>query len=187
MIEPGEVGAAGVGTLPAPAAVLENLQPARLRVHPLTRLERESGGAGTGGGRTRLVCHLELLDRFGHGCKWLGRVRVELYRPGEATGEGATAAGTGPMGAVGGGEQQEGVWNIDATDPAKNAETFDWVTRTYKVELVGLPGWVEALEQGRSREPWATLRAYFLVAGPDGREKRLEATFRLRRGARGEP
>lgn len=170
-IEPGEGGEPAV--LPGPSAVLASLQPERLRVHPLTRLERDATG------RLRLVCHVELADRFGHPTKWFGLVRVEVYRPGEAAGEVSGAAG-----AVGGGEQQAGMWSVDLTSPERNAEMFDWVTRTYRLELVGLPAWIDALEQGRSREPWCTVRAYFLALGVDGRERRMEASFRLRRGPR---
>jgi len=172
-IEPGVGGVGESAVLPGPSAVLASLQPERLRVHPLTRLERDAGG------RLRLVCHVELADRFGHPTKWFGLVRVEVYRPGEAVGEVSGAAG-----AVGGGEQQSGMWSVDLTSPERNAEVFDWVTRTYRLELVGLPGWVEALEQGRSREPWCTVRAYFLALGADGRERRMEASFRLRRAPR---
>jgi hypothetical protein len=158
--------------LPSAAATLAALAPARIRIHPLTRLERDAKG------QLRLVCYLELGDQWGHPCKWLGFARVELYRPSDAmldTGGGAAA----------GGERQENIWNVDLADPEKNAITYDWVTHTYRLELVGLPGWVEQLSRGESREPWATVRAYFLAAAPSGEgEKRMEASFRIRRGAR---
>lgn len=163
--------------VPVTSEVLAELQPVRVRVHPLTRFERDGPPPK---GRLRLVCYLELGDRWGHAGKWLGHVRVELYKPSEATSD--TGAG-----ASGGGERQEVVWNIDLADPEKNALAYDWVTRAYRLELVGLPEWAERLARGESREPWATVRAYFLVAEPGGGEKRLEGSLRIRRGSADEP
>ncbi len=173
-------GAAGT-EMPAASTVLAALAPVRLRIHPLTRLERDETG------RLRLVCYLELVDRFGHACKWLGQSRVELYRPsdaalGETSIAGAAIGGGAPLA---GGEVQQGLWNADLAEPDGNAEKYDWVTRTYRLELVGLPDWVERFERGQAREPWITLRAYFVMADASasgaGGERRLEASFRLRR------
>jgi hypothetical protein len=178
-VSPGSAGDAPL-TLPAGAASLAVLAPVRIRLHPLTRLERDPAG------RLRLVCYLELADRWGHSCKWLGHARIELYRPSDA-GADAGGSGGGGGGVTAGGERQENVWNVDLADPEKNALTYDWVTHTYRLELVGLPDWVEHLQRGDAREPWATVRAYFLAKDPGSTdEKRMEASFRIRRGTKAE-
>lgn len=169
-------GDASVAPVPSATATLAALAPVRIRIHPLTRLERDPKG------QLRLVAYLEFADRWGHSCKWLGQARVELYRPSDAT----IDTGGGGGGASGGGERQENIWNVDLADPEKNALAYDWVTHTYRLELVGLPDWVERLERGDSREPWATVRAYFLAADPRGGEKRMEASYRIRRGGKAE-
>lgn len=96
--------------------------PERVRVHGLTRLV-----SATGTEPSRIDLHMELLDRYGHGVKALGEVRVELYEgsiSGDRTREGA---------------MQRRLWRLDLRDPAVNAEAFDRVTRTYWLILRDLP------------------------------------------------
>lgn len=151
-----------------PAGIIAALGPARLRIHPLSRLERD------GAGKLRLIAHLELADRYSHTAKWLGLARVELYRPGERARDDANTA-------ISGDERQDAVWIVQLNEPDRNAELYDWVTRTYVLPLGELPDWVDALEQGRSGEPWLTLRAYFTTIDASGRERVLKAELRVRR------
>jgi len=137
------------------------LEADRLEVHPLTRLTR------TPAGELQLALHLDPKDRYGHSTKALGRVRVELYRP-----------GGGDVGSAGGGaETQELVWDVDLRDAASNALLYDdMVTRTYVLHLGGLPGWMEEWVAGRGREPWITLKVRF-----SGATGVLEAGYRMQR------
>ncbi len=151
-------------------SLLQLVEPVRLRIHPLSRLERDDKN------RLRLTCHLELADRAGHSGKWLGKVRVELYRPADPSGESVDPV------AMSGGERQSKYWEVDLTDPDQNALVYDdLVTRTYILPLVDLPDWVSRLQQGTSREPWLTLRAYFITSDAKGKERILESTTRIRR------
>ena len=173
----GEAGAGSAskpGVLPGLDAQLMLVEPERLRIHPLSRLERDERG------ELRLTCHLEVVDRWGQSVKWLGRVRVELYQPTNPGGE------PGEQPAMSGGERQSKYWEVDLTEPAQNALMYDdLVTRSYILPLVDLPDWVGKLEQGTSREPWLTLRAYFVSSDKRGRERILETSARIRReGAR---
>ena len=96
--------------------------PERLRVHGLTRLIGATNNEGA-----RIDLHFELVDRFGHGVKALGEVRVELYEgsmSGDRLREGAT---------------QRRLWRLDLRDPDANAEAYDRVTRTYWLILRDLP------------------------------------------------
>ncbi len=155
---PGSSDAAGR----ADPAAADALLPDRIRLHPLTRLTRAADGS------LQIACHVELRDRFAHACKGLGRLRVELYRPGPD--------------AASGGETQELVWNIDLRDPDANALVYDdLVTRTYVVYLGGLPEWVQQLAAAKSREPWLTLQAYFTLTNSRGRDIMLQTTYRLTR------
>jgi len=151
--------------------ILAAVEPATLRINPLTRLEPDSKDV------LRLACHLELADRFGQSCRWLGKVRIELYRPADPGSDGASDAI-----AMSGGERQSTFWEVDITDPDQNALVFDdLVSRTYIFPLVDLPDWVARLAQGNSREPWLTLRAYFVTIDSRGRERILETSARIRR------
>jgi len=166
------------------------LLPARVRIHPLTRLviEPTPNAAGTADSRDyRLACHIELRDRFGHVVKGLGQLRVELYRP-------SSSASGGP-------ESQDTVWNIDLRDPVENARVYDdLVTRTYTVYLTSLPDWLQewarqgvaargaadsqattAGEKSSNTSGWVSLKAFFIVNDSRGRERVLQTSYRLER------
>jgi hypothetical protein len=126
------------------AGVASALRPTTLRVHPLTRVEAlmgdergaaaataaERAGSGSGVGGAQLVVQLELADEFGHSGKWLGVARLR-FEPDAASGGG----GGGGVGGGGGGALSA---VVDLTDPERNAEHFDWISRTYRVVVRGL-------------------------------------------------
>jgi len=166
----------------------DSILPARLRVHPLTRLSREARADSPQDPNPvwQIALHAELRDSFGQVVKGLGRLRVELYRPTSST--------------SGGPESQDSVWNVDLRDPGENAKVFDdLVTRTYTVYLASLPAWLEewaergepaggsggdAGESGagaRGADDWVTLKAYFIFVDTHGRQHILQTSFRLRR------
>jgi hypothetical protein len=113
-LEPKRSGG-GAGGAAGYLAAAHPLDPSELRVHPLTRLTWSEGGA-------RLVVHLELLDRWGHGTKGLGVFSVALYRAGRAADL----------------RREVARWRVDLTDPEANAGPYDRVTRTYRLELAGI-------------------------------------------------
>lgn len=125
--------------------------PARIEVHPLTRLVRDPQT-----GMLRIEAHIALLDRWGDEVKGRGLLLLEVYRD------------TGSVAGVGA-AQQLAHWNVDLSDLRANAESYDRVTRTYRVTLTGLG--VEADRAGAHLE----LRAQLTT--PDGR--RLSASYRL--------
>ena len=153
---------------PGPARVMEQLAPVKIRVHPLTRISIQKDEA------PKLNCHFELLDQFNHSIKWLGKVRVELYRP-------VADAGSSPIGSTGT-EKQELVWNQDLNDPRVNADMYDWVTRTYLLPLGDLPAWAVHVADGTSRDPWLTLKVYFTFVDVNGQDRTLSAQYRINRG-----
>lgn len=117
--------------------------PASLRVHPLTHLARDDQG------RAMIVCHIEFADRWGDTTKGIGQLAVRLYRP---------------LGASGKSARQEAAWDIDLTDLQYNATLYDPVTRTYRVQLGGLPGWVGDLVGGDELAPGPSRRVILRVA-----------------------
>lgn len=160
-------------------ADLDVLLPSKVRIHPLTRLER-APGSPTDSNTWQIACHIELRDAFGHSTKGLGRVRVELYRP--------------VSDRPGGPEAQDAVWNIDLRDPRENASVYDdLITRTYTVYLASLPHWLEEwatrMEERRQDDASAPgnavgegailLKAYFMTYDRTGRERVFESTYRL--------
>lgn len=103
--------------------------PARLRLHPLSHLERDEAGLPK-----RLVCHAEFQDRWFDSVKACGVLEVQLYR-------GSTTPGM---------DEQVARWSVDLTDLEANARWFDPVTRTYRVQL-DLPAWTERATTGSMR------------------------------------
>ncbi len=156
------------------------LLPVRVRIHPLTRLERSpDAAAATAPDATawQIACHIELSDAYGHTTKGLGRLRIELYRP-------RSDRADGP-------ETQDAVWNIDLRDPKENAGVYDdLVTRTYTVYLASLPRWLEdwaslsAQRRADTNSPigddsdFVTIKAYF-ITDRNGRERVYENTYRM--------
>lgn len=108
-----------------------------MRVYPLTHVERPASG------QPRLVCHVEFTDRWYDTVKAAGTLEIQLFRSGDA-------AGT---------EQQRATWEVDLTDLERNAEWFDPVTRTYRIQL-DMPGWADDGPGARFR-----LHAVFTTPG----------------------
>ncbi len=137
------------------SASLLPFAPVRLQVHPLTHLDVDPEGV------VRLICHVELKDRWGDTTKAKGLLRLELYRPVEAARPDL--------------QSQELSWDLDLRDLELNAALFDPATRSYRLQLGGLPGWAEAMArrlaaQGDQGTPERLLlRAVFETQGPDSR------------------
>lgn len=132
--------------------------PVRMQVHPLTHLDVDTQGT------VRLICHVELKDRWGDTTKARGLLRLELYRPVETTRPDLLT--------------QELSWELDLRDLDLNAALFDPATRTYRLQLGGLPGWAEAMARRRaSGDPAARerllIRAVLDTQGPDARPQVL--------------
>lgn len=125
----------------------------RVVVHPLTRVGADADG------RSALLLHLEVRDRFGQSIKALGEVRVELISSGQGAGR---------------------AWVVDLRDAGVNAELFDdLVTRTYVLPLGGVPEWLSAWAKGEEGgAESARVRVRFRVA-EGGKE--LRASERVKR------
>jgi hypothetical protein len=93
-----------------------------------------AAGAVGGGGPAEVVVHLELRDAWGDSTKGVGAVLVRLVRQKQA-GVGADSVSAPP------GDQSQR-WDIDLSDLATNAAMFDPATRTYRMQLTGVPAWV---------------------------------------------
>lgn len=134
------------GALRAPASAADAFLPVALRIHPLTHIELAAQG------KSDVVLHLELKDRYGDTVKGLGALLVLLYAP---------SAGGDAM------ETQELRWNIaDFAEPDANSKRFDRATRTYRFQLQA-PEWVaRALRD--EKNGYIKLRAV-LTTAPDPR------------------
>lgn len=129
--------------------------PVRVEVHPLSHLDVDGDGV------VRLIAHVELVDRWGDTTKARGLLRMELYRPGVEVRPDLLT--------------QEQFWELDLRELDLNAALFDPATRTYRLQLGGLPGWAEEMArrlasggEGQARER-LLVRAVFETQGPDGR------------------
>lgn len=131
--------------------------PASLRVHPLTRLERDPERG------VFLVVHVQLHDRWSDICKGVGVMHLTMFQP---TGLGGSGL-----------ESQVARWSVDLWDLDKNAAFFDPATQTYCFRLTGVPEWVEAMAPGSGRtsaEPRKfRIQARLTTATPEGAESVL--------------
>ncbi len=143
-----------------------------IRIHPLTHFAMVDGQA-------EIVCHIEMLDRWGDSVKALGTLQLQLYKPEERAK--ATSA------------VQILKWDVDLTDETFNAGAYDPATRTYRLSLGGLPVWIaqavakQQAEGGGGGGDGAAgnkaavnglpirleLRAAFQTLGPNGQERVL--------------
>jgi hypothetical protein len=143
---------AGPGGVPNPFAVQS------MRIHPLTRLDKQPDG------QTWLVVHVELKDAWGDTTKGVGQLQVQLYRP-----TGGRAAGPGV---------QELKWDANLSDLERNAWLYDPATRTYRLQLEGIPEWV-SVAPADSGLPRARLKAILTTPGPNNEQQVLEDEFTI--------
>lgn len=138
---PGVVGVGGSFETP--------FAPTEMRIYPLTHLEIGTGGAGGtevgAGAGSRIVCHLEFVDRWFDTCKAYGKVELQAY----------ASEGIG----LPGHDVESAWWEIDLTDHDLNAKWFDPVTRTYRVQ-VDVPSGLTP-DEGKTLR----LRAVYTAAG----------------------
>lgn len=142
--------------------------PARIRIHPLTRVTREARSDDDTDDEV-LICHIELRDRVDQVVKRLGIAQVELLEA-DAQGRPRNEAA-----------EPARVWQVDLRDPAENAAAFDdVVTRTYALHLGALPrdlaGFADSPDTGRDApdRPSYALRVRFLFKDSTGEARQLE-------------
>lgn len=126
-----------------------------MRIHPLTHVERPGSGGESGGG-PRIICFIEMRDRWYDPTKAVGSLELQLFRPSAQRGR----------------EQQDARWQIDLSDLDRNAELYDPVTRAYRLQL-DVPAWIG--EPGANNQ--VKLRAVFVPAGPEGQRRTLRDDF----------
>lgn len=163
----GNTGGAAVGQAGAAPAVVNPcanpFAPVTMHIHPLTHTDEKAPGGCS------IILHFELRDAFGDGCKAVGPLRVEMFRP--------AAGGVAP-----GLETQELVWDVpELVDPANNTRRFDQATRTYRVPLLvnrALCDQLTADPSKRGRDSrWIKLKATMTVRGTDGGEKQISDEY----------
>jgi hypothetical protein len=151
--------------------------PARLVIHPLTRLTVNADGG------TALLAHIEFRDRFDLHTRALGVLRIALQRPGvDPIMSSADPTDTTPG---------EAAWVVDLSDPERNASLYDdLITRTYTLTLASPPQWVLdwAADVGEARvgagSGAPTIAAAFTFhdpGSPAGSARTLTDTARLLR------
>ncbi len=118
--------------------------PETLRIHPLTRLVTDPVD-----GDPRIEAHFELADVHGDPVKALGVISFQIYREDDPS-------------------VQLERWQLDLTNLAANAESYDRVTRTYRLSLRGVPDTITTTTQLKIDAQFTT---------PEG--KTLPATHRF--------
>lgn len=147
----------------ADASATGLLAPDRVRIHPLTRVDRDARG------RTVIICYIEFLDQWSDSCKAVGQLQVQLYRP--VDGRGGRASGLGV---------QELVWDADLRIADRQRDLYDRATRLYRLVLDSVPEWVGTPAAGDA--PTARLRAVFTPDSLGGEERSLQAELSLAGG-----
>lgn len=74
-----------------------------------------------------------MRDAWGDSTKSVGAIVLRLVKQGQA-GAGAEVGPVPPA-------DQSARWDIDLSDLATNAAMFDPATRTYRMQLTGVPAW----------------------------------------------
>lgn len=152
---------------PTAEELVESLMPRSMAVSGLTRLERDEGGAWV------LVVHAELLDGFGQAVKWPGVLVVTLEPRAGGSLEPSDAAEAWAA----------KTWRVDLSTPERNAAAFDWVTRTYRVRLEGVPEWGGAFARGERRGvPYLVVRARLETWDGRGGARVVGGEGRIERG-----
>jgi len=139
-------------------------------IFPLTQLQLDDQG------EPWLLLFIELQDRWSDPVKAVGWLTVFLEPTGGNTGR-----------------AHEARWDVDLSDASVNSALFDPVTRTYRVQLGGLPARAVAMAQrseqrldgagenqgGAGGAGKLVFRAMFRTLGPRGEEIELWDTFEL--------
>ncbi len=129
--------------------------PRAMRVHPLTHTEVDKQDT------TRIVLHVELKDAWGDTVKGVGKIQVHLRGDG----------------VLDGGDRVR--WDVDLRTLDANVSYFDSATRTYRVVLGGLPGWLDrAVRDGDGSS--GRIRVLFRTAMADGEPVVLQDEYVLR-------
>jgi hypothetical protein len=105
--------------------------PVSIRIHPISQAQVDGKGP-------RIVCHVECRDVTGETTKAVGTLRVEVLEPMRTVEPGM--------------EQVAAAWVTDLNDLENNAKLYDAATRTYRLSLRQLPGFmVESLSDASKR------------------------------------
>ncbi len=129
------------------SAVRTPFAPHAIRIHPLTQISRDARGEPV------ISLHLELLDAWGDGVKGVGTLTVLV-----------SGAGQGRR------------WDVDLLDLTTNAAAYDPATRTYRLQLGGLPDWLRV----RDDRPPARLEVRFQTPDETGRVVELFDSYEMR-------
>ncbi len=105
--------------------------PASIRIHPISQAQVDAKGP-------RILCHVECRDVMGETTKAMGSLRIEVLEPSRTVEPGM--------------EQVAAAWVTDLSELDNNAKLYDAATRTYRLSLRQLPGFmVESLNDASKR------------------------------------
>lgn len=138
-------------------AVPGPFRPVVMRVHPLTHTEIGSNGEAV------MILHVELKDPWGDTVKGVGQLQVQLRK------QSATSM-VGNRGTR---------WDVDLRDIEVNVSYFDSATRTYRIVIGGLPGWL-ADSVKANEAVGARVRVLFRTAKADGEAVVLQDEYVMR-------
>ncbi len=138
-------------------AVPGPFRPAVMRVHPLTHAEVNADGDAV------MILHVELKDLWGDTVKGVGQLQVQVRKQSEAE-------------VIG---QQGSRWDVDLRDIEVNVSYFDSATRTYRIVIGGLPGWL-ADSVVAQEAVGARVRVLFRTSKADGEAVVLQDEYVMR-------
>ncbi len=131
---------------PTPALIkptrIETGTPAKIIVSPLTRVGIDPSGDPA------LFLHLDFRTADDRSIKAFGKLRAELF---QSAASDATPA------------QPARSWDADLADPVRNALSYDeMITRTYTINLGGLPDWLVQWSRHESATAAPTIIVQFI-------------------------
>jgi hypothetical protein len=146
------------------ASAQAEMTPARMLIHPLTRVGTDASG------QPALLLYIELRDRFGQNARALGMLHVVVQHPGRDPISAGSGGGTPGLDAM--------AWDVDLRDPDQNALLYDdLITRTYRLTLTGLPEWLTewAAKQAEGASPGGSPTVIATFTFPDPRSPAINS------------
>lgn len=140
--------------------------PAKVVVSPLTRVGIDASGDAA------IFLHIDFRDNEDRSMKAFGKLRAELF-------QGAAPAPTpaaDPSAA-----QPARSWDADLADPVRNALSYDeMITRTYTINLGGVPEWLFRWSRHEADAPAPTIVVQFIPTNSTDPQP-LRTTYTLTR------
>lgn len=139
--------------------------PVKVVVSPLTRVGTDPSGDAA------LFLHVDFRDSEDRSMKAFGKLRAELFQAAPPATSAADPSAAQPARS----------WDADLADPVRNALSYDeMITRTYTINLGGIPEWLVRWSRHEADAPAPTIVVQFIPTNSTDPQP-LRTTYTLTR------